>query len=103
MQKSVKQLKTLLILLSVSILSACPGLQDFPDWSPVLIIPSKNKYFECALIDKDKFIFQCSKESKPYSEKSFDGYVCNTMKETQEIIAWGIEAKEYAENNCKAK
>lgn len=102
MKKQAKLLKTLLMVLSASFLVGCPGLPTFPDWNPKMIIPSKNKVLNCQLVDKEKLLFQCSKTSIPFVPNNYDGFICTSLKETQEIIAWGKEVKkEWDQSDCK--
>lgn len=102
MKKLVSHSKMLLMVLSNSFLVGCDGLPDFPEWNPKMIIPSKNKVFNCRLVDKEKLLFRCDKKSIPFVANNYDGFICTSLKETQDLITWGKEVKEKWDNsNCK--
>lgn len=100
MKRSVKMLKICLTALSAISITACNDLPDFPGWNPRLIIPSQNKYFQCKMIDKERFLFECEKTSKEI-DASLDSNFCQSPDETKKLINWAKDAREYYDKNCK--
>lgn len=97
MSKSVMMLK---IFLTAASVSACAYLPQFPEWNPVLIIPSKDKAFSCKLVDKQNFVFSCEKSSHRISEMDLDGSFATRPYEQKQLINWAKDAKKIIEERC---
>lgn len=94
--------KICLTAISLSLIS-CGGIKEFPDYNPIAIIPSKNKAFKCKLIDKENIVFKCEEQSIPLDSIDLDGYLATSPDETQAVIRWVKDSKNYYKKHCKAK
>lgn len=97
MSKLVRMLKIYLMAVSIS---ACAYLPPFPDWNPVLIIPSKNKAFDCKLVDKENLVFYCERQSHPMSSADLDGSFATSASEQKQLINWAKDAKKVIQERC---
>lgn len=99
MKRLAKTQKIFLMVLSAISISGCNSAPEFPGWNPKLVIPSQNKYFKCHLIDKDRFLFECDKQSQPIGA-DVDSHFCQSSDETKKIINWARDIKEHVKRNC---
>jgi len=94
------------ILIVSLILSGCAGaLPEFPDTTPVLIIPGLGVGMQCRLVDKDQMLFKCDEKTLPLTDPSLDldGAFCLPNSQFKQVLNWIKEAKRVVENNCKGK
>lgn len=100
MQTLLKLVKTFLITLLVLNSLGCNKLPPFPNWNPVLVIPSKGKAFHCKIVDAEKLLFQCDAASFPISQAGLDGGFCSNATEMNAVIQWGRDAKTWVDAHC---
>ena len=89
-------------LMGLILLASGCGLPEFPSWSPYIAIPSKDKKIKCFLVDKERMLFECEKESSLIGD-SLDGYFCTSPNEQVEIIRWLQRAKKEVDKKLKSK
>lgn len=97
-------MKKFLMLVKISSmaisLSACNSFPEFPEWNPSSVVQSQNKAFKCRLVNKESFIFECEKESIPFTSLA-DGQFCTSPEETKNLINWAKEVKALSEKESQ--
>lgn len=95
-------LKIFIIITSLSFV-ACSQIPEFPDLDPITVYLSRDKAFQCHLVDKKNAIVQCDRVAQPVKDLLQEGSSCTGPKQTNDVFQWFRITQDYVSKHCSCK